>query len=127
MALTACDRKNTESDPNYLGSSLTNASNLDLTPYVGVAHDIHRIVHAMALPSADWQVQSIQIGADHGEFDYRAYTLKIFYKPHSDFEGEIFKLIPEIFFKRIADSLLALIESFQTVTFSVNYTTDTYD
>jgi len=95
---------------------------LDPIPHVGAAHETQGIVFALDLPIANWQVRSIQIGADHGGFGYGEYTLTIFYEPHSNFQGEITESIAEAFFENTADRLFDLIGNLQAITFSVNYT-----
>jgi len=114
IALAACNGNEAENSQNY------NSTEISPIPHVGAAHETHEIVFALDLPNADWQVRSIQVGADHGGFGYGEYTLTIFYEPHGDFEGEISQRIPEIFFESTADRLFDLIGNLQAVTFSVN-------
>jgi len=96
------------------------------TPYVGAAHATQAVVNALPLPSDDWAVGSIQIGADHGDFakSYSPYTLTIFYEPQ---QGRVIAgtrddlQIPTDAFTANSDLLFDLIENLQAVTFSVRF------
>jgi len=118
FTLAACG---SNSNSSGSGGINPNPAGLNPIPHVGAAHETHGIVFALELPYTDWQVRSIQIGADHGGFGYGENTLTIFYEPHSDFEGEISERIDEVFFESTADRLFYLIGNLQAVTFSVNH------
>jgi hypothetical protein len=85
---------------------------------VGAAHETHRIVSSLPLPDATWQLHSIQIGADHGNFGYGAYTLTVFYGLQDD--AVELEHIPGAEFESNAAILFNLISNLQAVTFSIN-------
>ena len=103
------------SNINFLG--------LETIPNVGAAHETHRIVSSLPLPDGSWQLNSIQIGANHGGFsqDIGAYSLTVFYDAIS---GPAFwsfeENMPNDALKANAARLFRQIENLQAVTFSVN-------
>jgi len=108
-------------DINFLG--------LETIPNVGAAHETQRIVGSLPLPDSSWQLNSIQIGANHGGFgqDIGTYSLTVFYDaifgpaPWSFEEN-----MPNAAFEANAARLFRQIENLQAVTFSVNDLTSSF-
>lgn len=106
-----------------LRSFLSNREFLSMEsiPHVGVAHETHRIVRSLPLPDDTWFLNSIQIGADHGNFGYGAYTLTVFYDIiHAAPHWLYLEYMPGASFEENAERLFELIDNLRAITFSVN-------
>ena len=118
FTLAACGASE-ENNPSYEDDnsqiSQQDYNNIEPIPFVCEAHATSRIVNAMPLPSEDLTFHSIQIGADHGNFGYGAYTLTIHYRSGD----EILTYAPGAEFADIASRLFNLIENLQAITFSL--------
>jgi len=108
------------SDSGQDESGSGNSMAVQSTPYVGAAHETSRIVGHMPIPSQGWEVQGIQIGADHGDSGYGPYTLTVFYEPQNFAAARLMWEIPVQAFYANAAFLFEHIGNLRAVSFSVN-------
>ena len=119
--LTACrsgsyERRYDTGYPHADDTPLEYGDTIPPTAYVGAAHETQRIVNALPLPAGNMEVDSIQIGADHGGFGCGAYTLTI----HYNFYGDNFNASTSDVFADLAATLFGHIGNLRAVTFSIN-------
>ena len=90
-------------------------------PYVGEAHRVWPIVHALPLPAEDWVARFISIGEDL-DSGFAPYTLSVFYEPMNlNADMTVRPEQTNIFFEN-ANLLFELIGNLEEVIFTVRLT-----